>query len=85
MPRVTKMSVEAITLASVMKWLVGLVLAPWLWHERKRVDNLKEELSEHKAEQYTKEEVKEQIALRNKPIIDKLDMIYGELQKLRKD
>jgi len=50
---------ETVTLASIGKWLVGLVLAPWLWHERKRVDELKEKLSEH---HYTKDETKEQIA-----------------------
>lgn len=65
----------------ILKWFVGLILAPWLWHERKRVDALQKELSSY----YTKEEVKEQIELRNQPIIDKLDMIYKELLRIRKD
>jgi len=75
------MPAESAAAVGVLKWLVGLVLAPWLWHERKRVDKLKEEL----ADKYSKEEVKEQIDLRNKPIIDKLDMIYTELQRMRND
>ena len=58
-----------------LKFLVGLVLAPWLWFERKRTDALEKKLSEY----YNKEEVEEQIELRNKPIIDKLDMIYNEI------
>ena len=49
---------EAVSLASVGKWLVGLVLAPWLWHERKRVDKLTEALAQS---HFTKEETKEQI------------------------
>ena len=49
---------ETITLASVGKWLVGLVLAPWLWHERKRLDKLKEDVEKF---HYTKDEIKEQI------------------------
>lgn len=65
----------------ILKYLLGLVLAPWLWHERKRVDALQKELQGY----YTKEEVKEQIELRNQPIIDKLDMIYKELLRMRKD
>jgi len=53
------MPVETITLASIGKWLVGLVLAPWLWHERKRVDQIKEKLAE---QHYTKQETRDQIA-----------------------
>ena len=49
---------ESITLASVLKWMVGLVLAPWLWHERKRLDKLKEDVEKF---HYTKDEIKEQI------------------------
>ncbi len=75
------MPVESAAMAWLLKIAVGFILAPWLWYERKRVDKLALEL----AEQYTKEEVKEQITLRNKPIIDKLDMIYNELQRQRKD
>lgn len=72
------MPAETVGAFGLLKWLVGLVLAPWLWHERKRLDELNQRLSDH----YTKEEVKEQIQLRNKPIIDKLDMIYNKLEKI---
>ena len=73
------MPVETITLAGTLKWLVGLILVPWLWHERKRTDKLEEAMS---AKHYTKDETKEQILLRLKPIEDKLDMIYDELKRL---
>jgi hypothetical protein len=72
----------------ILQWLVGIVLAPWLWYERKRLDALKSEMKELEAkvnEKFlSKEEVKEQIILRNKPITDKLDMIYKELVSMRK-
>lgn len=78
MRRTNMPAAETIGAIGLVKWLAGLILAPWLWHERKRVDELDKRLAAH----YTKEEVKEQIMLRNKPIIDKLDMIYNELQKM---
>ena len=62
-----------------LKFLIGLILAPWLWYERRRTDALEKKLNQF----YSKEEVKEQIELRNRPIIDKLDMIYNELMKKR--
>jgi len=71
---------ESISLASIGKWLVGLVLAPWLWHERKRVDKLTVKMSE---KHFTKEETKEQIGLRLEPVHQKLDMIYDEVTKKR--
>ena len=71
---------ETVTLASIGKWLVGLILAPWLWHERKRVDALTSKLGE---KHFTKEETKEQIGLRLEPVHQKLDMIYDEVTKKR--
>ena len=56
---------EAVTLAAIAKWLVGLVLAPWLWYERKRVDKLREDLT---GLYYNKEETKEQIIGKTDPL-----------------
>lgn len=56
-----------ITLAAVGKWLIGLVLAPWLWYERKRVDKLETLIASH---HFTKEEVKEQIRDKTTPLQD---------------
>ena len=56
---------EVVTLASLGKWLVGLVLAPWLWYERKRVDKLREDLT---GLYFTKEETKEQIIGKTDPL-----------------
>jgi len=75
------MSAELVAVGSVLKWLVGLVLAPWLWHERKLRESLQRQLDKG---YFNKSEVKEQIELRNKPIIDKLDLIYQELVASRK-
>ena len=76
------MPVETVAGIGLLKWLSGLILFPWLWYERRRLDALTVTLDRRLAEHFTKEEVKEQIMLRNKPIIDKLDMIYNELQKI---
>ena len=59
--RTVNMPAETAGAVGILKWLVGLVLAPWLWHERKRVDELTQKLSEQNNEHYTKEEVKEAI------------------------
>ena len=59
------MSVEAVSLAAIGKWLIGLVLAPWLWYERKRVDKLEKYIATHFL---TKEEVKEQIKDKTAPL-----------------
>ena len=59
--RTDNMPVETAGALGVLKWLVGLVLAPWLWHERKRVDELTQKLNEQNNDHYTKEEVKEAI------------------------
>tara|TARA_R100000951_G_C2522068_1_gene143720 strand:+ start:207 stop:530 length:324 start_codon:yes stop_codon:yes gene_type:complete len=62
--RIVNMPAEtagAVGILSALKWLVGLVLAPWLWHERKRVDELTQKLNEQNNDHYTKEEVKEAI------------------------
>ncbi len=59
--RTVNMPAETAGAVGILKWLVGLVLAPWLWHERKRVDELTQKLSEQNSEHYTKEEVKEAI------------------------
>jgi len=55
------MPAETAGAVGILKWLVGLVLAPWLWHERKRVDELTQKLNEQNNDHYTKEEVKEAI------------------------
>ena len=54
-----------ITLAAVGKWLIGLVLAPWLWYERKRVDKLEKIIA---SQFFTKDEVKEQIKDKTTPL-----------------
>ena len=54
-----------LTLATIGKWLIGLVLAPWLWYERKRVDKLEKLISK---QFFTKEEVKEQIKDKTTPL-----------------
>ena len=64
---------ETVTLASIGKWLIGLVLAPWLWHERKRVDALTAKLSE---KHFTKEEVREQIK-------DKTDPLHQDINEVK--
>ena len=71
---------ETVTLASVGKWLIGIVLLPWMIYERKRVDSLFAEMYRN---HYSKEETKEQIHLRNKPLVDKLDMIHRDVIALR--
>ena len=53
------------TLAAIGKWLIGLVLAPWLWYERKRVDKLEQVIAQY---HFTKDEVKEQIADKTTPL-----------------
>ena len=62
-----------ITLAAVGKWLIGIVLAPWLWYERKRVDKLEKIISSH---YFTKEEVKEQIK-------DKTTPLHEDMQEVK--
>lgn len=66
-------AVETVTLASLGKYLIGLVLAPWLWYERKRVDKLTEQLKDF----YTKAEVKEKIE-------DKLEPMKRDISWIRK-
>ena len=66
-------AVETITLASIGKWLTGLILVPWLWYERKRVDALQTKLESY----YTKEEVKEKIE-------DKLEPMKRDISWIRK-
>ena len=62
-----------ITLAAVGKWLIGLVLAPWLWYERKRVDKLEQVIAQSF---YTKEEIKEQIK-------DKTDPLHEDMSEVK--
>jgi len=82
-------AVESITIVSLGKWLIGAILAPWLWYERKRLDALTKRFdicsSEWKEGHFTKEETKEQIGLRLEPVHQKLDMIYNEVVKLREN
>ena len=67
------MSVEAASLAAIGKWLIGLVLAPWLWYERKRVDKLEKYIASHFL---TKEEVREQIK-------DKTTPLHHDMQEVK--
>ena len=62
-----------ITLAAVGKWLIGLVLAPWLWYERKRVDKLEKVIAQN---HYTKQEIKEQIK-------DKTDPLHEDMSEVK--
>ena len=68
---------ETITLASLGKYLIGLVLAPWLWFERKRVDRLQEKLDDF----YTKEEVKEKIEDKLAPIQKDVEWIRRTMER----
>jgi len=54
-----------LTLATIAKWLIGFVLAPWLWYERKRVDRLEKIIAQS---HYTKDECKEQIKNKTTPL-----------------
>ena len=72
------MPVETITLASIGKWLIGLVLAPWLWHERKRVDALTAKMAD---KHYTKDETKEKIEDKLAPIQTDVRWIRETLEK----
>ena len=83
--RTNNMPAETVVSIGLLKWLSGLILFPWLWYEGKRVDALTATLDKRLSEHYTKKEVKEQITLRNQPIIDKLDMIYNKLEKIDND
>ena len=65
---------ETVSLAALSKWLIGLVLAPWLWYERKRVDKIIETLRD---KHYTKDEVKEKIE-------DKLEPMKRDISWIRK-
>ena len=73
------MPVETISLAAIGKWLVGLVLAPWLWYERKRVDALQSKLDGY----YTKDEVKEKIEDKLAPIQRDVSWIRETMEKDR--
>ena len=72
------MPVESVGFAAIGKWLVGLVLAPWLWHERKRLDKLTEKLSES---HYTKDEMKEKIEDKLAPIKTDVRWIRETMEK----
>jgi len=65
---------ETVSLAALGKWLVGLVLAPWLWYERKRVDKIIESLRD---KHYTKDEVKEKIE-------DKTSALKSDMSEVKK-
>ena len=69
---------ESLTLAAVLKWLVGLVLAPWLWYERKRLDSVIEAMRE---KHYTKDEVKEKIEDKLAPMQRDISWIRTHLEK----
>ena len=68
---------ESISLAALGKWLVGLILAPWLWYERKRVDKIIESLRD---KHYTKDEVKEKIEDKLEPMKRDISWIRQHLE-----
>jgi hypothetical protein len=68
---------ETVSLAALGKWLVGLVLAPWLWYERKRVDKIIESLRD---KHYTKDEVKEKIDDKLEPMKRDISWIRQHLE-----
>ena len=68
---------ESVTLAALGKWLVGLVLAPWLWYERKRLDAVIKAMQE---KHYTKEEVKEKIEDKLEPMKRDISWIRQHLE-----
>ena len=69
---------ESITLAALGKWLVGLILAPWLWYERKRLDAVIKAVQE---KYYTKDEVKEKIEDKLAPMQRDISWIRDHLEK----
>jgi len=79
--RIVNMPAETAGAVGILKWLVGLVLAPWLWHERKRVDELTQKLSEQNIEHYTKEEVKE--AIKNHTDTLGIDSLKSDVSEIK--
>ena len=75
---IEEMPAETVGLAAVGKWLIGLVLAPWLWYERKRVDKIIEVLRD---KHYTKEEVKEKIEDKLAPMQRDISWIREYLER----
>ena len=73
------MPAETITIAAIGKWLIGLVLAPWLWYERKRVDKLEKIIA---ADHYTKKEVKEEIKDRTAPIREDMKEVKETMKSM---
>ena len=75
------MSVETVAVWSIGKWLIGLVLAPWLWYEKKKREELQRQLDTN---YYTKTEVEQQMDLRDNLVLVKLEVIHTELKLLRR-
>jgi len=74
------MPVEStITLAAIGKWLTGLILMPWLWYERKRVDKLEKHIA---TKHFTKEEVKEHIADKTDPIREDMKEVKDTMKDM---
>ena len=64
-PEGIAMPVETISLAAAGKYLLGVILIPWIWYERKRVDKLEKHIA---TKHFTKAEVKEHISDKTDPI-----------------
>lgn len=75
------MPVAESSILALGKWFISVILIPFLWYEHRRIDKISDKIRE---EHFTKQETKEQIGLRNKPIIDKLEMIHEELKEIRR-
>ena len=76
-PEGIAMPVETISLAAAGKYLLGVILIPWIWYERKRVDRLTQILAE---QHYTKAEVKEKIEDKLAPIQTDVEWIRRHLE-----
>ena len=69
---------ETITLASIGKWVLGVILIPWLSYLTWRQNKLKESLNK---DFYTKEETKEKIEDKLAPIQTDVRWIRETMEK----
>lgn len=70
--------VEPMSALELVKWVLGIIIIPWLWFERRRVDSIR-------ADMYTRDEVREQIGLRQQPLVDKLDRIHEDIKSINRN
>ena len=69
---------ESITLASIGKWILSVILIPWLGYLSWRQNKLKESLGK---DYYTKEETKEKIEDKLAPIQTDVRWIRETMEK----